>query len=245
VKHRTMAGMAAGLIQVFSPASAGEFSLGVATGTQSSLYLDVEDQNFVIPVIGYEGERFSYFLDTASFVLTQGERRETRWRMRAVATARIFDQPNRRAGLEDRHSTVDMGVDMGVQGNWGSLSFEVLADAFGNHGGFEAGISYEYEFAVTERLAITPNLGASYYNEKLTDYYFGVRPGEVRDSRAEYHPGESGVATAAVTTTYSLTDHWTLVGVVQVMKLGDELADSPLVAEKSSTTAVIGALYRF
>ena len=196
-------------------------------------------------MIGYEGERFSYFLDTATFVLTQGENRESRWRMRAVATARVFDQPNRRAGLEDRHSTIDMGLDAGIQGNWGSLSIEVLADVLGNHEGFEAGITYEYEFAVTERLAFTPSLGVSYYDEKLADYYFGVRPGEARDSRAAYQPDASGVATATMTMSYALTKDWTLVGVIQLMELGDELADSPLVAEKSSTTAVIGAMYRF
>ncbi|HEU4779510.1 MAG TPA: MipA/OmpV family protein [Steroidobacteraceae bacterium] len=246
MKHRKMIGMAAGLIQVCSsPLWAGEFSLGVAAGGQSTLYHDVEDQNFVIPVLGYEGERFSYFLDTATFVLMQGESGESRWRMRAVATARIFDQPNLRAGLEDRHSTVDIGLDAGIQGKWGSLSLEVLADALGNHEGGEATISYEYEFAVTERLAITPSLGVSYYNEKLADYYFGVRPGEARDMRVQYQPGASGVATAGVTMTYGLTESWTLVGVVQHMSLGDELADSPLVAEESSTTAVIGALYRF
>jgi outer membrane protein len=235
----------AGVLHATNAAIAGEFSLGVAAGSQTSLYLDQEDQAFVIPVVGYEGERFSYFLDTAAFVLVGGKLAESDWRMRALATARVFDQPNRRAGLETRHSTVDVGLEVAAQGAWGSLGLELLTDALGDHEGFEVSLAYTYEFAATAEFSISPSIGLSYHDAHLADYYYGVRPSEVRAGRAEYHPEAGGAATAGVTAMYALTPHWSLVGVVEAMVLSDELADSPLIAQEWNTTVVVGALYRF
>ncbi|MBB6091209.1 outer membrane protein [Povalibacter uvarum] len=244
---RAASALAGSLTAFFAttPAFAGEFSLGLAAGTQTTLYRDQDDEAFVIPVVGYEGERFSYFLDTAAYQLFGGEAGETGWRVRALASARIFDQPKRNADLEKRHSTVDVGLESGAQGPWGSLNLQFLTDAMNHHDGFEIDLTYAYELKVTERLSLSPSLGISYYDEKLADYYFGVRPSEVRTSRAEYHPGKSGVATVGLMTIYALTDHWMLVGVVEEMVLSDELADSPLVETDSSTTALVGVLYRF
>lgn len=238
-----LAGPLAGLLA--TQANAGELSLGIAAGSQAALYHDQDDAPFVVPVIAYEGERFSYFLDTAAFQLLAGESGDTGWRMRALARARIFDQPDARAGLDKRKSTLDAGLELAAQGPWGSLSLEALTDTLGHHDGYEASLTYAYEFAITEKLAVTPSVGATYYDEHLADYYFGVRSHEVRPGRRAYRPGESGVASAGLTLTCSLTPRWQLVGVVEYELLDSALADSPLIAKDWSTTAAVGVLYRF
>jgi MipA family protein len=238
-----LAGPLAGLLAI--QAGAGELSLGIAAGTQTTQYRDQDDRAFVVPVIAYEGERFSYFLDTAAFRLLAGELGNTEWRTRTLARARLFDQPDARAGLDKRKSTLDAGLELAAQGPWGSLSLEALTDTLGHHDGYEASLTYAYEFAITEKLALTPSMGATYYDEHLADYYFGVRAHEARPGRRVYQPGESGVASAGLTLTCALTPRWQLVGVLEYEVLGSALADSPLIANDSSTTAAVGVLYRF
>lgn len=49
-------------------------------------------------------------LDTATWMLFGEDDGEDAWRMRVVASARIFDQPDRDAGLEDSESTLRSGL---------------------------------------------------------------------------------------------------------------------------------------
>lgn len=226
-------------------AFAGEFSLGIAAGTLTRQYHYQDDQTFVIPVIAYEGERFSYFLDTAAFQLLSGEHGETGWRTRMLARARIFDQPAAAAGLEKRRSTLDAGFEVAAQGPWGAMSLEGLADTLDRHDGFEASLTYSYDLALTSQLSITPRIGVSYQDRRLADYYFGVRPSEAKATRPEYHPDAGGSATAGLTIAYAMTSRWQLLAVMTRAALSDDLADSPLIAKRSTTTAVIGVMYRF
>lgn len=227
------------------PSQAGEFSLGIAAGTQGNTLHDQGDTRFVVPVLGYEGERFSYFLDTAAWTLAGGERGDGAWRVRVLATARLFDQPDAAAGLEDRDSTLETGFEFGARGLWGSLTFGAVTDVLGRHKGYEASVGYAYEWRLSDRLTLNPGLSVSYQDEKLANYYYGVLPSEVRAGRSLYRPDSGGTFNAGLLATYGLGPRWTLVGVVQHQALSAELADSPLVEHDHSLTAVVGVMYRF
>lgn len=108
-----------------------------------------------------------------------------------------------------------------------------------------AGVAYPIN--VTERLKITPSLGASWANGKYMNSYFGIDSSEAAASGlAQYEP-TSGFKDVSfrVSASYRVTDSISAVGSIGLTHLLPKTGDSPLVERRTQPLALMGITYTF
>ena len=104
-----------------------------------------------------------------------------------------------------------------------------------------------YPYAVTDRLRLTPSVGASWANGKYMDSYFGIDSAQAdRSGLARYQP-TSGLkdVSARLTAQYALTERLSLTSLVGTSRLVGEAADSPMVRQKTQFQTLLGGSYSF
>lgn len=148
------------------------------------------------------------------------------------------------AGMADRDMTIMGGVSGKYDDGWGFTTLQIVTDLLGEHDGQEVTLSYSKRFA-ERRWNLTPSIGIAYQTSHLTDYYYGVEPGEVAGGRPFYAADSAFNPFAAVGGMYHLTEQFTVMGSVRLDWLDDEIADSPIVDEDFQLTVRAGLLYRF
>jgi len=104
-----------------------------------------------------------------------------------------------------------------------------------NDEGSEGGKLYaqaHYTFLATSQYTLTGTVKVSKWDKELVEYYY--------DSK-----GASTNFTVGLVGTYKLTDKWTMLGAVTATSLGDEITDSAIGEDDSSSMILIGATYSF
>lgn len=222
----------------------GTPGLGAGIRNNTVPYLGEEQGYDLVPLYLFEGKYlFAHGTSGGVHLL-----RDERFSLDLVASYRFQrldpgDNPLL-AGLESRDQTVDGGLAFGYRGDWGRLQARWTADMLGRHNGQELELGYRYSLD-TGRWTITPWASATWHDDDLTDYYFGVSQGEVAPGRPEYHPGDAWTLGLGINTSYQLTRN-----LLAFMNLGfysqdDVISSSPLVDEERSSVAYFGAAYMF
>jgi MipA family protein len=126
-----------------------------------------------------------------------------------------------------------------------SLSADWTADASGHSKGQRLGLSLTKNWRLGQQIMLAPRLGASWYDKKYVDYYFGVRDSEATAGRAAYS-GKSGVnAELSLRSTYLLDRQNSVFLDVGVTRLSNGIKNSPLVDRSTEGRVSAGYLYRF
>lgn len=100
---------------------------------------------------------------------------------------------------------------------------------------------------LTERLMVTPQVGATWANDRYMQTFFGVSPDQALHagfSQFDASGGTSGVFTG-LKANYALSRNWFLMGDVTHNFLMGSAKDSPLAYAKSATTVITAIGYRF
>jgi outer membrane protein len=150
-----------------------------------------------------------------------------------------------RALLEDRKDSADVGFDVKVSGAYGELKFQALADVLDASGGYEASASYGYPLALSERLVVTPNLGAKWLSADRADYYYGILDKEIARGVTSYRPGSVVIPEIGLDLQYSFADRWLLLGNLKYRTLPSKVEDSPLLDSGQSIRMFIGVMRAF
>jgi outer membrane protein len=228
---------------------AGELSAGFAINASKSAFIGEGTNTNLLPTVKYDTENFHYFLDIATYTLVGRESEKFSWRVSAVGKLRFLDRDteDELAGMEDRDASLDVGIGFESQAPWGNLVLAVIADATSQHEGTEAIVSYSYDYSPTEKLTFSPSVEVSVYSKKLADYTYGVRASEasIALNRPEYHVDAAGLVTLSLTTSYRLSDRWTLLQLISVTELDETITNSPIVTEDIETEVNFRALYKF
>lgn len=215
------------------------WSLGIAAGGRSELYAGEGRHNRVVPLFGYEGERFYLRGITAGYHLVQNERFVLDGFLAGRLDAMDADDFGRRALalhgidrdlLEDRDDAVDAGVSASWRGAAGELQLELRADIADVSGGYEADLSYRYPMQAAG-LLITPSVGVSVLSEDLADYYYGTLDEEVARGVVRYRPGRATVPHIGVTLAKPFAQKWRAIADFNYQALPDEIQDSPLIED--------------
>ena len=210
---------------------------------ERSPYRDAGTRHDFTPLYIYEGERF--YLRSPSIGLKFGPAEEKRFevffrhRFEGHPTDNI---PESLAGMAPREHGIDAGVSGQLGGAWGLAFAELLRDASRTSGGSEARVGYKYPFR-RGRLWLRPHVMVALRDERLNNYYYGVRPEEARADRPAYD-AQSGVVTEiGFYAAYQLSTRWRLLGGATFSRLPDTVAHSPIVAERILNQYYIGAAY--
>jgi outer membrane protein len=147
-------------------------------------------------------------------------------------------------GMAERKHSVWVG---GVA-NWhdpiANVSVEWLADASNHSNGEQARIVADHGFEIGA-LELRPRVSAQWVDGKYVDYYFGVRPDEVTPTRDAYGGKSTVNLEVGTRASYRFSARQTGFVDVTAVRLGDEIADSPLVGRRTLAGVTAGYLFTF
>jgi MipA family protein len=160
-----------------------------------------------------------------------------------VATLTLSDL-NQSTSIARRKSAINGGFEFLLISPYGDLQAQVLQDASSTHKGQEAWLSWSYPW-YTQRSEVTLTLGLEWKSQDLIGYYFGVEPSESFPGRAVYQ-GNSGTNNfVRLAGRYQLSQHWTLVGMLEREQLSNAITQSPIVTDDHVNTFFTGLFYAF
>jgi len=150
-----------------------------------------------------------------------------------------------RALLADRKDSADAGFDVGLETPYGELKLQALVDVLDASGGYEVSASYGYPVPLSQRLVLTPSVGAKWQSADRADYYYGILDEEVARGVRNYRPGSVVIPEVGLDLQYSLAERWLLLGNVKYRALPGKVEDSPLLDSGQSIRVFIGVLRAF
>lgn len=231
------------------------WSLGVATIRSDGVMLGEGARSFVVPAIGYEGERVFFRGITGGVHLFERggvqldatlSARLDGWEARDLDAAALAARGIDRARLRDRDTGVDAGLGVVWQGRRGVFGASVKADVSGASEGVEALVEYGLPLRAGGGL-LTPTAQLAWWSGDLTGYYYGTLPQEEAEGVPSYRPGAALVPGVGVRWLRPFAQRWVLVAGVQHSRLDDAISDSPLVDDDATgiTSLYIGISRRF
>ncbi|KER70004.1 membrane protein [Burkholderia cepacia] len=144
-------------------------------------------------------------------------------------------------GMADRNGAFWYGPALAWHTAYGTLSGDYL---LGGNKGERASLDYSKAFDVGD-FSIAPHVGVDWLSGKYVDYYYGVRPTEVRSGRPTYTGTATWNVTLGTRVDYKFTEHQRIVLDVGVSHLGSGITDSPIVGKRYTPEVKIGYLYQF
>ena len=231
----------------FSPAQAGELTIGAMGAYASSPYKDYDDRFLPIPLVSYEDERFFvrgagagvHIWKDATHELSVG----LSYLPHEFDNGRTDDR--RLKKLDNRHAGLNVDLLYQMKGEWGAASLKVSRDIIGNSDGFSGDLAYRYPL-VYGKLSVNPGVGVVWESEKQLDYYYGVSDRESRKSGLKsYDPGNGFSPYLSLNAGYALTENWSLTAGGKITFLSSEIKDSPMVDDSYRVEAFVGVAYSF
>lgn len=221
------------------------FSAGVGVVLSDKPYKGMDNELYVIPLIDLRIEKFYMQGPKLGYELWQDEG----FTFEAIAQYRFdgYDDSDASAvsGMDDRDHTIDYGLGLKYDmKEWGQIGIEWLADLMDNHNGQEIEVRYSYDWR-QDQLTLTPFVGFSWLSDNIIDYYYGVRPGEVRAGRAAYEGRDTINWFTGLTVRYTIDQRWSLFSMFNWEFYGDEISDSPIVDDDSGMSGLFGVMYNF
>jgi outer membrane protein len=230
----------------FADSSRGTIAIGGALRVFDDLYIGADDDRpidfDIVPLYHYNGKHL-FARGTAGGVhLFRNDHIEVnalfRWRFEMLdpESREIF------ADLDRRKQTLDGGLELRLQGDWGRLNLNYLTDTLGRHDGQSAGVSYFAEF---ERggLRLSPFVGWSWYSSDLANYYYGVSDEEAAEGRPAYVAGDSHWLSIGLNTSWQVGQRGMLFTNIGLGAVDTAIADSPLVDTNVRPVVFAGGSY--
>jgi outer membrane protein len=217
--------------------------MGAGAMMIESPYKGVDDGVYPVPVLIFESKQF--FVDkTVAGYYFNDKTSSVRWAV--IGSLRMqgyeADDSSDLDGMQDR----DMAFDGGLRISWKNeiiyMILEGVTDLSGTHQGQELRLTIEKELL---RGFLTPKAGIKWQSDDLTDYYYGVKPNEVRAGRVAYAADDDLEYMVGVTIGVPLGEKWAAFGDIQCSFLEDEGKDSPIVGKDKLMRYVMGVVYRF
>lgn len=225
-----------------------EWGIGLLGYDYQGSQINIDKQLGLIPFVYYEGDRFSASMEGVSYKLTESESTQ----LNAIGTFRLQNyDPNDSdflTGMEKRKSTLEAGFDAA----FGNLRFSAVMDIGGTHKGQEISADYIYSTQI-DNWMIKAAAGISWQSNKLTNYYYGVKPSEaslisingVTLNRYAYTVDDAVIQRIGVKTMYKISDRWLAIVAAQYIFLPNKIQDSPIVNKNGEWGAFSGIAYKF
>lgn len=224
---------------------AGNMVVGALVASSKSIYVGGEDKTRLLPFIS--GEWGAVYLQGASLGYKWAESKQA-----TLSTSLELD------GLfsQDRDDSPEL-QDMKEVGNvfmaalnydyrtdFGEFGLSLAADLGGEHKGYKAKLSYGYGFMVGP-LMVQPEIAVEWVSEEVNNYYYGVSQQDVKAGRPFYQADAGVNYQFGVNAIYPIDRKQAIMLRAGVERYSDEVTDSPIVDEDTSTFVGLGYTYRF
>jgi MipA family protein len=226
----------------------GAAALGAGyIGAQSPYYSTEDDDEWgtdLIPLVLYNG-KYVFFRGTAAGVhVLNRDAIELNLLARARLDKLDPGESEFSEGLDVREQSLDGGAEIRLRGDWGELQSAWLTDTLARHRGESAELSYRYTFDYG-RLTLRPFVSWEWYDDDLTNYYFGVTRDEARPDRPEYTPGSSNWFSVGLNTSYVLNNRTTFFANMSLGSVDPAVEKSPIVDARNRAAFYVGGAYVF
>jgi MipA family protein len=164
-----------------------------------------------------------------------------------VATPRLgfnSSDGSRLAGMMSRKSSIESGlsIDYGVDNTGVSLGY--LHDITGASNGGLVRLLVFKRMELTDHVGVDAFVGLERLNAKVADYYYGVGRNEATAARPFYQPGSASDVNAGLHFNYDFGRNSTLLFGYEATRLGDALANSPIVEQRMTNLFYLGYGWR-
>jgi outer membrane protein len=147
-------------------------------------------------------------------------------------------------GMDDRDGTLDIGVEYSYDTGFGKIGIEVVADALGEHEGYQADISFSYPINF-DNGQLSPYIGAEYRSDDLVNYYYGVKSTEATQIRQFYQADSAVNLVMGIRSTWFSGPHHRFVAMLQFKAFDDSIKDSPIIDADHAYNMIFGYAYVF
>jgi outer membrane protein len=223
------------------------WGLGLAAVVKDSPFAGEGTRVLPLPLISYQGERFSLrglsaqwqVYGSDSFELyAKGKFRMDGFEVDDLGKAELARNGIDYRLLEDRDKGFDLGLGMKWSGPAGELEVELLADATDTSGGQEVSIEYGYPIELGMG-TLTPNVGATWMSKDMANYYYGTLDEEVARGVVDYKPGAVTIPHIGVQYFRPVGEKWSFMASAQYSVVPEEIQDSPLIEPDTDGTAML------
>ena len=147
--------------------------------------------------------------------------------------------------LDDRYSSLLAGLNYRLSTDYGVGQLSISGDALGYSRGIVADASYSYPLRLS-MISLVPTVGVQWTDVNYNDYYYGIDASEARASGLRsYSPENSFSPYGGLAARMLLSENWSIFAGGQLMFLGSEIQDSPMVDKSAKYSLSGGFLYNF
>lgn len=220
------------------------YSVGLFAGASQSPFETGDPDGALVPDFLIEGDRFSFGTSGLTYDLFETE---TMTFSARLAPRFVMADPSDVPGLErlERDIAVEAGLSAGLRFGQFQAGIEALKDVSGTHDGAAITATLGTGFAVSDRLSIGAQVGATWMDRKLATYTYGVLLSEAGGGLAGYSVEASIIPSIGVEANFALNEHLTLVGGMSAEFLPDSVTASPIVRRDTVLSAMVGVRYAF
>jgi outer membrane protein len=171
--------------------------------SDTSIYIDGENETKIFPFV--RSEWGAFFIRGPSFGVHLYE--DNNWTIDTSVNIDYFGDIDR----GDNIQLADMvsldnawmaSVDIFYKENWGEVSISLASDLSDTHDGNTANLSYSYSFRVGNWM-IKPSIGAEWFSDAVSQYYYGITEADVNSTRPFYQPASGINYEANINSLYS------------------------------------------
>ncbi len=144
-----------------------------------------------------------------------------------------------------RSSGIDTGARVALGFGRYEASVEYKRDISGHSKGYELTPGIGAAFELTPRFMLRVKSGLYWRDKKLSDYLYGVLPGEARAGSPAYSPGNTLSPFVGVMTRYYLTQRTSIMVALEGERFPQKVKKSPLMNKRYSVSAFSAVVYDF
>ncbi len=235
---------------LFSTSLLAQWSGGVATIIPSSPYLGTDTEMRVLPIISYEGERFSWRGPSLAYKVTGVQRGEPSFvlSLNLAPNQLDTDESDRLEGINDRDFSFMFGASYTHPFDFATVSVSLETDVSNKHQGQRAVVGVQRTLFAHAQRKWMVNLGAEleYLSADYANYYFGVDLDEQQNSIfSQYQLGSVVQPGVTLGGYYQINQKWNLVANLRWQTLSSDVENSPIVEGSGALNGFFGLLYAF
>ena len=223
------------------------WGIGIGGTVISSEYKGIESGGSALPLLGYEGNWLYLRGLSGGLHIFKNDFHEFNIQLSYLPQHFYagWSDNSRMKRLDDRYSSLLAGLDYRLNTAYGVGQLSLSGDALGYSRGIVADASYSYPLRLN-MVSMAPTVGVQWTDVNYNDYYYGVDASEARASGLRsYSPESSFSPYGGLAARMLLNENWSIFASGQLMFLGSEIQDSPMVDKSTKYSLSGGFLYNF